>query len=185
MLKQTLGGQKSYENAVKQKVRRRDIVRRRLAGSIQIQWRQKFEYLAHVLTQAGIMCCNIYFYVLLIRLSGPHWTYSELSSRYSQLIGILHLMVKLGHINIHHEVSVLSQYLALPQTGHLEAIYHIFAYLNKHDKLSIIFDPVDPYFTPDVFREVDWSEFLWGHCQRTTTQDAQAFQQSGKYHLFC
>jgi hypothetical protein len=84
---------------------------------------------------------------------------SELSSRYSQLIGILRWMVELGRVDIYHEVSVLSQYLALPRAGHLEAVYHIFAYLNKHDKSSIVFDPVDPYFNLDDFREVDWSEF--------------------------
>jgi hypothetical protein len=33
---------------------------------------------------------------------------SELSSCYSQLIGVLRWMVELGHINIYHEVSVLS-----------------------------------------------------------------------------
>jgi hypothetical protein len=84
---------------------------------------------------------------------------SALSSRYSQLIGILRWMVELGRVDIYHEVSVLSQYLALPRAGHLEAAYHIFSYLNKHEKSSIVFDPVDPYFNPDDFREVDWSEF--------------------------
>jgi hypothetical protein len=49
-------------------------------------------------------------------------------------------MVELGRVDIYHEVSVLSQYLALPRAGHLEAVYHIFAYLNKHDKSSIVFD---------------------------------------------
>jgi hypothetical protein len=39
---------------------------------------------------------------------------SELSSHYSQLIGILRWMVELGRVDIYHaEVSVLSQYLAL------------------------------------------------------------------------
>jgi hypothetical protein len=38
----------------------------------------------------------------------------ELSSRYSQLIGILRWMVKLSCIDIYHDVSILSQYLALP-----------------------------------------------------------------------
>jgi hypothetical protein len=84
---------------------------------------------------------------------------SELSSRYSQLIGILRWMVELGRIDIYHEVSVLSQYLALPRHGHLEAVYHIFAYLDKHEKSSIVFDPADPYFDPVAFQEVDWSEF--------------------------
>jgi hypothetical protein len=84
---------------------------------------------------------------------------SELSSRYSQLIGILRWMVELGRIDIYHEVSVLSQYLALPRHRHLEAVYHIFAYLDKHEKSSIVFDPADPYFDPVAFQEVDWSEF--------------------------
>jgi hypothetical protein len=84
---------------------------------------------------------------------------SELSSSYSQLICILRWMVELGHINIYHEVSVLSQYLALPRQGHLEAAYHIFAYMNKHEKSSIVFDPADPYFDPVACQEVNWSEF--------------------------
>jgi hypothetical protein len=33
---------------------------------------------------------------------------SELSSHYSQLIGILRWMVELGRVDIYHEVSVLS-----------------------------------------------------------------------------
>jgi hypothetical protein len=53
-------------------------------------------------------------------------------------------MVELGLIDIYHIVSVLSQYLALPRAGHLEVVYHIFLYLSKHDKSSIIFDPAAP-----------------------------------------
>jgi hypothetical protein len=52
--------------------------------------------------------------------------HAEMSSRYSQLIGILRWMVELGRVDIYYEVSVLLQYLALPCIGHLEAIYHIF-----------------------------------------------------------
>ena len=54
------------------------------------------------------------------------------ASRYSQLIGVLRW-------------ALLSQHLALPRVGHLEAVYHVFAYLNKHEKSSIIFDPTDPF----------------------------------------
>ena len=83
----------------------------------------------------------------------------ELSSRYSQLIGVLRWAVELGRIDIYYEVSVLSQHLALPRVGHLEAVYHIFAYLMKHDKSRIIFDPADPIFDDQQFPEVDWTEF--------------------------
>jgi hypothetical protein len=54
----------------------------------------------------------------------------ELASRYMQLIGILRWAVEIGQIDIYLEVSLLSQYQANPRLGHhLEAIYHIFAYL--------------------------------------------------------
>jgi hypothetical protein len=53
----------------------------------------------------------------------------DLASRYMQLIGILRWAVEIGRIDIYLEVSLLSQYQANPRLGHLEAIYHIFAYL--------------------------------------------------------
>jgi hypothetical protein len=84
---------------------------------------------------------------------------NDLASRYSQLIGILRWMVELGRVDIYYEVSVLAQYLALPRIGHLQAVYHIFSYLNKHDKSRIIFDHADPIYDPNAFIETDWTEF--------------------------
>jgi hypothetical protein len=68
-------------------------------------------------------------------------------------------MVELGRVDIYYEVSVLSQYLAAPRVGHLETVYHIFAYLQKQDKSSIIFDPTEPYHDPAYFIDQDWKEF--------------------------
>ena len=68
-------------------------------------------------------------------LSGP------LHARYEQLIGILRSAIELGRVAIYLETSLLSQYLASPHEGHLEAVYHIFAYLKTHNKTSIVFDP--------------------------------------------
>ncbi len=56
-------------------------------------------------------------------------------------------------------MSFLSQHLALPQVGHLETVYHIFAYLNKHEKSSIIFDPTDPVPITPITAKPDWSSF--------------------------
>jgi hypothetical protein len=84
---------------------------------------------------------------------------ADLSSRYQQLIGVLRWMVELGRVDIYYEVSVLSQYLVAPRVGHLETVYHIFAYLQKHDKSSIIFDPTEPYHDPAYFIDQDWTEF--------------------------
>jgi hypothetical protein len=68
----------------------------------------------------------------------------EMSSRDSQLIGVLRWSVELGRIDIYTETALLSQHLALPRVGHLETVYHVFAYLNRHERSSIIFDPTDP-----------------------------------------
>jgi hypothetical protein len=53
---------------------------------------------------------------------------------------------------------VLLQHFALPCVGHLEAVCHIFAYLMKHDKSQIIFDPADPIIDNQQFLEVDWTK---------------------------
>ena len=81
------------------------------------------------------------------------------SSRYSQLIGVLRWAVELGRLDIYIEVALLSQHLALPRVGHLEAVYHIFAYLHKHDKSRIIFDPTDPLPHTPTAAKPDWTSF--------------------------
>jgi hypothetical protein len=54
---------------------------------------------------------------------------------------------------------VLLQYLASPRVSHFKTLDHIFAYLHKHNKSSIVFDPADPIVDPIDFIEQDWSEF--------------------------
>ena len=49
-------------------------------------------------------------------------------------IGILRWMVELGWVDIATEVSLLSSHVALPREGHLETIFHLYAYLKqKHN----------------------------------------------------
>jgi len=85
----------------------------------------------------------------------------KLASRFMQLIGILHWVVELGHINIFQEVSVLSQYQANPRLGHLEAAYHIFAYLKKHlDWGRLVYDGKTPDINKSHFNsKANWTEF--------------------------
>jgi hypothetical protein len=61
---------------------------------------------------------------------------STLATQFMQLIGILRWAIELGQIDIFYEVSTLSQYQANPRMGHLEAAYHIFAYLKKHPDMG-------------------------------------------------
>jgi hypothetical protein len=78
------------------------------------------------------------------------------ASRCSQLIGVLRWAVELDHIDIYTKVALLSQHLAFPVSGHLEAVYHIFAYLHKREKSTLIFDPFDPLpNTPTMAKKPD------------------------------
>jgi hypothetical protein len=86
---------------------------------------------------------------------------SELSSRYLQLIGIARWAIELGRIDITHEVSLLSQYQANPRVGHLEVMYHVFAYLKNHlDMGRIAFDSLTPMVNDSTFQcNADWTDF--------------------------
>jgi hypothetical protein len=60
----------------------------------------------------------------------------KLGSWYMQIIVILRWAMELGWIDIFLEVSLLSQYQANPRLGHLEAAYHVVAYLKKHPDMG-------------------------------------------------
>jgi hypothetical protein len=62
----------------------------------------------------------------------------EMISRYLQLIGILRWAVELGQIDIALETALMSQYSASPREGHIEAVYHIFAYLTLQPSGKIV-----------------------------------------------
>jgi hypothetical protein len=78
----------------------------------------------------------------------------ELQLRFLQLIGILRWAIKLGRLDVFVKVSKLFQHQALPRRGHLEALYHIFAYLKKHmNGARIVFD--ERVFNSNA----DWRDF--------------------------
>ena len=83
----------------------------------------------------------------------------ELANRYQNLIGILRWACELGRLDILLEVSWLSSYTTQPRRGHLEAVYHIFAYLKKHDRSTIVFDDAPPATNELRFVQVDWNDF--------------------------
>ena len=81
------------------------------------------------------------------------------SSYYQSLIGILRWMVEIGRTDIITEVSTLASHLVLPREGHLEALYHVFAYLKKKHNSRIVLDPTYPEINMDDFKQCDWKEF--------------------------
>ena len=82
-----------------------------------------------------------------------------LANRYQNLIGVLRWACELGRIDILLEVSWLSSFAAMPRRGHLEAVYHVFAYLKKHDRSTLVFDDSYPPVNELAFTHVDWTDF--------------------------
>ena len=66
----------------------------------------------------------------------------KLCCRYQQLRGVLTWAVELGRVHIVYEVSSFN---CSPRRGHLEAVYHIVAYLWGHlQSYDLTFDPIRP-----------------------------------------
>jgi hypothetical protein len=78
---------------------------------------------------------------------------------YQNLIGILRWAIELGRIDIHVHVSMLSSFLTSPRQGHLEQVLHIFAYLKKYDRSTMVFDDTIPNIDETKFPIADWTEF--------------------------
>ena len=66
----------------------------------------------------------------------------EKSAFYQLQIGVLQWIVELGRIDINTEVSELSSFLVMPREGHLDAVFHLFNYLEKRHNARIVFRPV-------------------------------------------
>jgi hypothetical protein len=67
---------------------------------------------------------------------------TEQANYYASLNWVLLWAVKLGRIEIHIYVLLLSSHLAQPRIGHLEQVFHIFTYLKHHENSNLVFDPI-------------------------------------------
>jgi hypothetical protein len=54
---------------------------------------------------------------------------------------------------------MLSSHLAMPREGHLDAVFHIFAYLKIRHNSRMVFDPTYPEIDMGRFKEMDWTSF--------------------------
>jgi hypothetical protein len=70
-------------------------------------------------------------------------------------IGIMRWCVELGRIGIITKMSMLSIYLSLSREGHLEAVFHVFAYLGLHHNARVVFDPTYPSVDMGTFIKTD------------------------------
>ena len=94
------------------------------------------------------------------------------ASYYQSLIGVLRWIVELGRPDISVEVSLLASHMALPRRGHLNQVYHIFGYLDKHHNSEIVFDPSPPDIPDNLFVRHDWSNTVYGNCSEELPIDA-------------
>jgi hypothetical protein len=81
----------------------------------------------------------------------------EEAEYYKQQIGVLRWAVELCRIDITCEVSMLAAFTAAPRQGHLQAVYHMFAYLHQHSHTKLVLD--DSYVQIQDEVEHDWTSF--------------------------
>jgi hypothetical protein len=79
--------------------------------------------------------------------------------------------VELGCIDIITEVSMLSTHLFLSREGHLEAVFHVFAYLGLHHHARVVCDPTYPAVDTGTFIKTDWKS-MYGDVKEMIPSDA-------------
>jgi hypothetical protein len=89
---------------------------------------------------------------------------------YQSQIGIPRWYVDLGCIDIITEVSMLSAHLCFPCEGHLEAVFHVFAYLGLHHNARVVFDPTYPSVDMVSFIKTDWKS-MYGDVKEMIPSD--------------
>jgi hypothetical protein len=78
--------------------------------------------------------------------------------------------VELGRIDIIIEVSMFSTYLVMPREGHMEAVFHGFAYLGLHHNVRVLCDPTYPAVDMGTFIKTDWKS-MYGDVKETIPSD--------------
>ncbi|KAI2511614.1 Reverse transcriptase (RNA-dependent DNA polymerase) [Fragilaria crotonensis] len=100
------------------------------------------------------------------------------------LIGVLRWICELGRIDILVDVAMLSRFLAAPRRGHLDQVFHIFAYLKRYNRSSMVFDETEPVFHESWFQKCDWSECYPGACEAVPPDAPEVRGQSVSMSCF-
>jgi hypothetical protein len=80
----------------------------------------------------------------------------EKANYYQQLIGVLRWAIELDRIYIAFCTAIMSKYLVQPRRGHLNELFHMFAYLKSHDRSRLVLDPSRPRIDESHFIKQDW-----------------------------
>ena len=84
---------------------------------------------------------------------------------FQSLIGVLRWIVELGRGDLTMEVSALASMMAMPREGHLEQLFHMFAFLKMQHNGVMVFDPTEPDIDESCFVREDWSAAAYGECK--------------------
>lgn len=88
---------------------------------------------------------------------------SDKATYFQFLIGVLRWIVELGRADIAMEKSALASMMASPRAGHLNAVYHMFAFLKiKHNGVMVFDPPTEPDLDTSQFPVEDWSASAYG-----------------------
>jgi Reverse transcriptase (RNA-dependent DNA polymerase) len=93
------------------------------------------------------------------------------ASFFQSQIGVLRWMVEIGRIDIITEVSMLASCVAAPRQGHLEVVFHMYAYLERKHNSRLVFDPTYPDIDMSEFKECDWRDY-YGDVQEAIPANA-------------
>ena len=86
---------------------------------------------------------------------------------YKSLVGVLWWIVELGRGDICVEVSMLASCMAMPRQGHLEQLFHIFAYLKAKHNVEMVFYPSEPEIDESLFEKQEWGNTVYGECSES------------------
>jgi hypothetical protein len=109
----------------------------------------------------------------------------EKANYFQNLIGFLRWAVELGRIDIHIHVAMLSSFLSSPRVGHLEQALHIFAYLKRYDRLTMVFDDTLPKIELSSFPIADWTEFYHNAKEDIPTNAPEPLGKEVHMYCFC
>ena len=76
----------------------------------------------------------------------------DLASWYQSLIGMIRWMVEIGRVDIITEVSVMASHMAIPREGHVEVVFHVFAFIFHNYNSRVEFDTIYPAINMNYFK---------------------------------
>ena len=83
---------------------------------------------------------------------------------FQSLIGVLRWICELGRVDITMETSAMASMMDMPCHGHLQQVFHMFAFLKAKHNGSMVFDPTVPFIDEQHFVREDWSAAAYGDC---------------------